>query len=88
MRGKTIVLPATYDAVIYCGLLRENLQTWDHESVTKCKNPNTKKLRNKELEHKYQEYAKKYKEFPVENKCELFDFSFHLVKNGEILFLK
>ena len=83
MKGKTFIIPACYDPILFVGVLREYLSTWDHQSVTKSKSKHTKKLRDKDIEHKYLEFERKYKHLSLEPKCELFKFSFHLLTNGE-----
>ena len=84
MKGNTILIPPGYEPVIFCGVLRQFLSTWDIESVTKSKCKRRKKIRNKEIEQKIREYEREFGSLSNERKCELFNFRFQISQNGKI----
>ena len=85
MRKPRIEVPAIYDPIIYCAVLRDAIPSWDFESVQRAKNKHKKgKLRNAEIEQKLFAMMKKYKNLSLKDKAEKFNFTF-VIKKSEIL---
>ena len=87
MQRGEIKIPAIYDPIIFCGVLREKLSEWTFEGVNREKDRNKGgRLKNGTIEHRILEVQNFSKNFDDEKKATLFSFEFHIKRNSLKIF--